>query len=147
MQCSKCGEFMPSNRERCPSCGALCDGFKFCQHCGKVIDEKCIVCPKCGKQVAELRGVQPQVVVNNANNNMNYNYNRNTAVAFGRYGRPKNKWISFLLCLFFGVFGAHKFYEGKFGMGLIYLFTVGIFGIGWIIDLVSILLKPTIYFV
>lgn len=147
MQCNKCGEFIPSGRTRCPSCGALRDGFKFCQHCGQVIDKECVVCPKCGKQVSELRQTQPQVVVNNANNNMNYNYNRNTAVGFGGYGRMRNKWVAFLLCLFLGFFGAHKFYEGKAGMGILYLLTFGLFGIGWFIDLIALLFKPTIYFV
>ena len=26
--------------------------------------------------------------------------------------------------------GAHKFYEGKIGMGVLYIFTGGLFGIG-----------------
>lgn len=32
-------------------------------------------------------------------------------------------------------------------MGIVYLFTVGLFGIGWIIDLISILCKPNPYYV
>jgi len=62
-------------------------------------------------------------------------------------GRPKEKWVAFFLCLFFGVFGAHKFYEGKAGTGLVYLFTVGLFGIGWLFDLIKILTLPDIYYV
>lgn len=26
-------------------------GKKYCKHCGELIDEDCVVCPKCGKQV------------------------------------------------------------------------------------------------
>lgn len=52
-----------------------------------------------------------------------------------------NPGVEFLLCLFLGVFGAHKFYIGKTGMGFLYLFTGGLFGIGWIIDTISLLLK------
>lgn len=52
---------------------------------------------------------------------------------------PKNKWVAFLLCLFFGPLGIHYFYVGRFGMGFLFLFTLGIFGIGWIIDLIRIL--------
>ena len=59
-------------------------------------------------------------------------------------GRMKNKWVAFLLCLFLGV---HKFYEGKVGMGILYLFTVGLFGIGWFIDCIALLFKPNPYFV
>lgn len=57
-------------------------------------------------------------------------------------GKPKNKWISFVLCFLLGVTGAHKFYEGKIPLGLAYLFTGGFFGIGWIIDLIKILCIP-----
>ena len=35
----------------------------------------------------------------------------------------KSKWISFFLCLFLGVFGAHKFYEGRVLLGILYIFT------------------------
>ena len=46
----------------------------------------------------------------------------------------KSKLVAYLLWLFFGVFGAHKFYLGKIWMGLIYLCTGGVFGIGLLID-------------
>ena len=38
------------------------------------------------------------------------------------------------LCLF-GIYGGHRFYAGKIGSGLFYLFTFGGFGIGQLIDL------------
>ncbi len=62
-------------------------------------------------------------------------------------GVKKNKWTAFFLCVFFGAFGLHKFYEGKNSLGLLYLFTMGLFGIGWVIDIVSLLLKPNPYYV
>lgn len=55
------------------------------------------------------------------------------------------KWVTFFLCLFFGFFGFHKFYEGKIGMGVLYLFTMGLCGIGWLVDLFAILKKPPRY--
>ncbi len=58
----------------------------------------------------------------------------------------KNKWAAFFLCLFFGVFGAHKFYEGRILLGVVYIFTMGIFGIGVILDLIILLFKPNPYF-
>lgn len=50
----------------------------------------------------------------------------------------KSRLIAFLLCLFLGEFGIHRFYVGKIDTGLIWLVTGGFFGIGWIIDLVMI---------
>ena len=52
----------------------------------------------------------------------------------------KNRWVALLLCVFLGYLGAHRFYVGKIGTGLLYLFTGGVAGIGWIIDGILILL-------
>ena len=61
-------------------------------------------------------------------------------------GPPRNKWVALLLCFFFGYFGIHKFYEGKTGTGVLYIFTGGLCGIGVIIDLIILLFKPTHYY-
>ena len=46
------------------------------------------------------------------------------------------------LCVFFGGwFGIHKFYQKKIGMGILYMFTFGVFGVGWLIDGIKIALK------
>lgn len=62
-------------------------------------------------------------------------------------GTEKNKWVAFVLCLFLGLVGAHKFYEGKILVGVVYIFTAGLFFVGWIIDLIAILMKPNPYYV
>lgn len=118
---------------------------KFCKNCGKKISEAAVVCPLCGAQVETLKqdpASQPNIVINNNNANNNVN-----TVVGGVGGTLKNKWVAFLLCLFLGGFGAHKFYEGKIGMGILYLCTGGLFCIGWIIDLIRILFYPTNYYV
>lgn len=46
-----------------------------------------------------------------------------------------------LLCIFLGIFGIHRFYQYKITSGLIYLFTAGIIGIGYIYDLITIIYK------
>lgn len=58
----------------------------------------------------------------------------------------KSKWVAFWLCFFFGVLGIHKFYEGRVIFGILYLFTGGLFGIGVIVDLIILLLKPNPYY-
>ncbi len=116
----------------------------FCKHCGAKIPADAVICTACGRQVEELKreqAEQPQVVINNTNTNQNVNANAFVG------GRMKNKWVSFFLCLFLGWLGAHKFYEGKIGMGILYLCTFGLLGIGIVVDLISILFKPNPYFV
>ena len=117
---------------------------KFCKHCGEKIPEEAIICTKCGRQVEELKKTKQseQIIINNNNNA--------TAAASamsyaGGNSRPINKWIALLLCIF--TICGHKFYEGKIGMGILYLFTGGLFGIGWIIDIIIILFKPNPYYV
>jgi TM2 domain-containing membrane protein YozV len=39
-----------------------------------------------------------------------------------------------LLLTFLGVFGAHRFYQGKIGTGILYLLTAGLIGFGIIYD-------------
>lgn len=41
----------------------------------------------------------------------------------------------FYLCLFFGIFGVHRFREGKKWTGLLYLCTLGLCFVGWIYDM------------
>ena len=75
--------------------------------------------------------------------------NNNQTVVINNYGIPGvklvNKWTAFVLCIFLGYLGAHRFYEGKAILGIIYLFTFGLFGIGWFIDIIRILCKPNPY--
>ena len=113
---------------------------KFCKHCGGKIPEAAVICTLCGCQVEEFKTPeQPNIIINNTNTNTN------TANAYP--GRVKNKWLSFFLCLFLGYLGAHKFYEGRIGMGIVYLLTGGLFCFGWIIDCIILLCKPNPYFV
>ena len=46
--------------------------------------------------------------------------------------------VAYLLWFFLGVIGAHRFYVGKLGTGLLYLVTGGLFGVGWFFDLFRI---------
>lgn len=49
-------------------------------------------------------------------------------------------WVKFIICVFFGYLGVHKFMEKKIGMGILYLFTMGLFCFGWIFDCVKYLI-------
>ena len=116
---------------------------KFCKHCGAKIAESAVICVHCGCQVEETKKAeQPSIVINNTNANANTNVN---AAMLGI--KEKNKWVALILCFFIGFLGAHKFYEGKIGMGVLYLFTAGLFGFGVLIDFIVLLFKPVTYYV
>jgi len=52
----------------------------------------------------------------------------------------KSKGVYFLLWVlgFFGIFGFHHFYLGKIGKGILWIITLGFFGLGSLIDLFTI---------
>ena len=119
--------------------------YKFkCKNCGATsyekVDKSTYKCKYCGcyeelltndrdknqdKEIQELKGVIQELT---------------TAQRKTEYERQdhlvKSAIMSFLLCLFVGYLGMHRFIEGKYVSGVIYLFTIGLFGIGVIIDCV-----------
>lgn len=62
---------------------------KFCHACGETIDQRAVVCPKCGV---------PQGAMS-----------------------TKSRTVAIVLAIFLGGLGAHKFYLGKPGLGILYL--------------------------
>ena len=131
-------EVYPNGAQQ-PYRNGLQQGMKFCKFCGQQIPMEAVLCVKCGRQVEQLQGAQnvnPQVVINNAPQPVVY-----------RTGTPKDKWVAFVLAFVLGFLGAHRFYEGKIGTGLLWLFTGGLFGIGWLVDWITILTKPNPYYV
>ena len=118
---------------------------KFCKHCGGKIPEDAVICTLCGRQVETMtqQTATPAITINNSNANVNANVNAHV----GRVPKAINKGVAFLLCFFLGFLGAHKFYEGRTGLGVIYLLTFGLFGFGWGIDTIVLLFKPNIYYI
>lgn len=50
----------------------------------------------------------------------------------------KDWTVAMLLCVFLGMYGGHHYYMGNIRKGLLYTFTAGLLGIGWIIDIVKL---------
>jgi hypothetical protein len=50
----------------------------------------------------------------------------------------KSKVVAYLLLFLTGIWGGHHFYLGRPGKGLLYLFTSGLFFMGWIYDLFTL---------
>jgi TM2 domain-containing membrane protein YozV/ribosomal protein S27AE len=70
---------------------------KFCSECGAVINAKAEMCPKCG-----VRQIPVGVLGKTA-------------------PTGKNKIVAAILAFTLGGFGAHKFYLGQVGLGVVYL--------------------------
>ena len=85
---------------------------KVCFSCRDVIDAKAIVCPRCGTP-------QPSAMTTTST--------------------TERRLLPLLLLWFFlGMFGAHRFYAGKIGTGILQLLTFGGLGIWWLVDMIFI---------
>lgn len=85
---------------------------------------------------------QPQQYPNQPYGNQPYG---NQQPQYSNYQQPiqtqkqggKSELVAFLLFWFLGGWGAHRFYVGKIGTGILWLFTAGCFGIGNLIDFIN----------
>ncbi len=56
-----------------------------------------------------------------------------------RYPQTSHDYnLAWLLLVFLGFFGAHRFYLGKYLTAVLYLVTGGLFGIGYVYDLLTL---------
>lgn len=53
---------------------------------------------------------------------------------------PKKRTPALILCFLLGFLGIHRFYVGKIGTGILWLLTLGLLGIGVLVDFIMIIL-------
>ena len=92
---------------------ALGANQQFCRSCGQVISSLAPTCPHCGAPTG-VKSVPEDA-------------------------SPKSRLAALLLCWFLGLFGAHQFYVGKVGTGILQLVTFGGIGIWTLVDLIVII--------
>lgn len=110
----------------CPVCGAPLENGK---------------CSYCNYQEAVQQTQQPtgEISQGQAVNNTNQMNNQmNQAPVYANTVSTQSKGTALVLCILLGYIGVHRFYVGKIGTGILYFLTVGLFGIGWIWDIICI---------
>ncbi len=90
--------------------------IQYCFNCGAKIHDDSQFCDKCGAKIKTKKSSTYEHASNQSS--------------------KKSGRTALLLCIFFGIFGAHRFYVGKIGSGIFNLLTGGLLGIWAIIDLI-----------
>ncbi len=117
-----------------------------CKHCGAEVGSEYRLCPYCRTEIeypinSQSSGNQPTIIVQNIVSNENTVSNRNNVgyAARGVVCSPKSKKLTLILAIALGFFGIHRFYVGKVGSGIVWLFTGGVFFFGYIYDIIKVL--------
>ncbi|MDR2648205.1 MAG: TM2 domain-containing protein [Clostridiales bacterium] len=113
-----------------------------CEYCGRPYCKECLAEIRgkyyCREHVAYALGGQPHYAAPYTPQTTVVNNYINPAYDYYPY---KSRLAAVILCLPpFGILGAHRFYTGKIGTGLIWFFTGGFFLLGWLLDLLLIIL-------
>jgi len=119
MKCS-----IHSDREALSSCETC--GVFFCEGCLIDVEDKFF----CKNHVA--------VLIRNNHRPPKYSHHYHNHYNFSSDYPYKSRIVALLLCIFLGYLGIHRFYTGKVGTGILYLFTGGLFVFGWFFDILRI---------
>lgn len=127
----------------CPYCGeAVRLDAKKCKHCGETLDVSLRAVEDMRRQSSQGHG--PMVFMNAGGAAAS---SSSAAAAAAGSSSPtgtgivKSKGTAYLLLIggsCFFLCGLHRFYLGKTGTGLLWLFTLGLLGVGQFIDLFTL---------
>lgn len=134
---------------KCPFCGEQIRAeAKKCKHCGETVDVAMRAVEDMQRQGRQQQG--PMVFMNAGGGGSSSSAASSAAGANGSGGNfpIKSKGVAYFFLIggsFFGLCGLHRFYIGKIGTGLLWLLTLGLLGIGQIIDLFTLGTQVDLY--
>ena len=127
---------MEVNTMRCPSCGANANAA-FCEYCGTKMPIERVETTAINAENVTVNNYYVQQAEQTPTSSLRRSAQSTFADSEPVLGAsPKSRLITLLLCIFLGYLGAHRFYTGRYLLGVLYVFTIGIFGIGWLVDIV-----------
>ncbi len=131
------------NMSKCPSCGA--NMITKCEYCGYElpveINSRTFANQNMTNNPNIYANPNPYSNVVTHTTIVNFNTAPDNVIVRHVTHKPKkiNRFALLLLCFLFGWCGVHYFVTRKIGMGILYLLTFGLFGFGWLIDILRIL--------
>lgn len=106
---------------------------KICPFCSEEIPVKALKCPSCNEKLYKECPFCGEKI------NLNAIKCKHCGERLDKEKTGKSWVKTYFLCCIFGILGVHNFYNGKVGIGLAQLFTLGGLGIWCFIDIILIL--------
>lgn len=103
--CPFCAQSINGAAIKCPHCQSMLNNF--CNNCGAQCTSNQAICLKCGSAISNAGSSEATVVYGDDYGEV--------------YAGSYSKQTAGILALCLGGLGAHKFYHGSFGLGIIYL--------------------------
>jgi len=147
VECLYCGNINSNDLASCTKCGAqyAADIQKICIRCRNKIVGNNMFCGACGTSIVAQEAPQTsqpvhwQQPIQQNQTPQVINVHMEAPRSAPATESSKSRGVALALCVFFGFFGAHLFYVGKAGRGIIYILTAGLFFVGVFLNFFSIL--------